>query len=353
MIGIGVGVGSPLVAGVVIVVLLLAGIVKGTIGFGPALVSVPVLVQAFDPKVAIAAFSIPMLIGNLVILWRDGVSWGEIRPHARLVGTVFLATIVGAVGLVALPADLLSLTVGVAVLAYLVVARRSADGTLIRYATHRWSEYAPGSVGGVLGGALGMGGVPLATYLDARELDRDVFTLVLVTLLALKTPSGWPRSGAAGCSPARSSRSVRRSSRRCSSGSWAASASGNTSRRIASRRWSTSCSSSAGSGSCTARSRDTDRYDSFPPRRQTPSREPPPRPIRRLRLERLTAARTRPPRSPPTGGDSPHFAYIAYIEMSDSASIPSVASSRPSSVTSSVMLSPSLASTNASSNSER
>jgi len=180
-----VGVGSPLVAGVVIVVLLLAGIVKGTIGFGPALVSVPVLVQAFDPKVAIAAFSIPMLIGNLVILWRDGVSWGEIRPHARLVGTVFLATIVGAVGLVALPADLLSLTVGVAVLAYLVVAHRSADGTLIRYATHRWSEYALGSVGGVLGGALGMGGVPLATYLDARELDRDVFTLVLVTLLAL------------------------------------------------------------------------------------------------------------------------------------------------------------------------
>ena len=182
MIGPGVDV---LILGVVAVVLVLAGVVKGTLGFGPALVSVPVLVQVFDPKVAIAAFSIPMLVGNLVVLRRDGVSWAEVRPRWRLVGVVFLTTVVGAVGLIALPADALSLAVGIGVLGYLAVTHRSDGGTLAAYAGRPWSEYVAGSVAGVLGGALGMGGLPLATYLDARGLERDAFTLVLVVLLTL------------------------------------------------------------------------------------------------------------------------------------------------------------------------
>ena len=170
---------------IVVGILALAGLVKGTLGFGPALVSVPVLVQVFDPKVAIAAFSIPMLAGNLVILWRDGVSWAEIRPRWRLVAVVFLTTVVGAAGLIGLPADALSLAVGVGVLGYLVLTHWSDGERLVEYAERTWSEYVAGSVSGVLGGALGMGGLPLATYLDARGLERDVFTLVLVVLLTL------------------------------------------------------------------------------------------------------------------------------------------------------------------------
>jgi hypothetical protein len=166
-------------------VLVLAGVVKGTLGFGPALVSVPVLVQAFDPKTAIAAFSIPLLAGNLLVLWRDGVSWSAVSPYRGLAVTVFLATVVGAVGLVALPADALSLVVGVAVLGYLAVTYRDGGAALTDYVTHPWAEYVVGSATGVLGGALGMGGLPLATYLDARGLDRDTFTLVLVLVLAL------------------------------------------------------------------------------------------------------------------------------------------------------------------------
>ena len=182
MVGAGVDV---VLLGVVAGVLVLAGVVKGTLGFGPALVSVPVLVAVFDPKVAIAAFSIPMLVGNLVILRRDGVSWAEIRPRWRLVGVVFLTTVVGAVGLIALPADALSLAVGVGVLGYLAGTHRSDGGVIAAYTGRPWSEYVAGSVAGVLGGALGMGGLPLATYLDARGLERDAFTLVLVVLLTL------------------------------------------------------------------------------------------------------------------------------------------------------------------------
>lgn len=182
---IGPGLAEAAVVGVVAGVLCLAGLVKGTLGFGPALVSVPVLVQVFDPKVAIAAFSIPMLAGNLVILWRDGVSWPVVRPRMRLVVVVLLTTVVGAAGLVALPADVLSLVVGVGVLVYLLATQRDGAGTLAAHANSAWSEYVVGSTAGVLGGALGMGGLPLATYLDARGLERDAFTLVLVVLLAL------------------------------------------------------------------------------------------------------------------------------------------------------------------------
>jgi hypothetical protein len=166
-------------------VLILAGLVKGVLGFGPALVSIPVLVQVFDPRAAIAAFSIPMLIANLVIVWRDGLSWAVIRPRWRLVAVVFLTTIVGAVGLITLPADLLSLVVGIGVLCYLLLTQRSGGEKLATYAREAWSEYVAGSVAGVLGGALGMGGLPLAAYLDARGLERDAFTLLLVVLLAL------------------------------------------------------------------------------------------------------------------------------------------------------------------------
>lgn len=179
------GVDGALLLGVVAGVLVLAGLVKGVLGFGPALVSIPVLVQVFDPRAAIAAFSIPMLIANLVIVWQDGLSWAVIRPRWRLIVIVFLTTIVGAIGLITLPADLLSLVVGVGVLCYLLASHRSNGRRITTYASRTRSEYVAGSVTGILGGALGMGGLPLATYLDARDLSRDAFTLLLVVLLAL------------------------------------------------------------------------------------------------------------------------------------------------------------------------
>lgn len=179
------GIDGTVLMGVVAGVLVLAGIVKGVLGFGPALVSVPVLVQAFDPKAAIAAFSLPLLIGNLVVVWRDGAPLEVIRPRWRLVVVVLLTTVVGAVGLLALPSDAITLVVGVGVLGYLVATHRSGGERLSAYARRPWSEYLAGSTAGVLGGALGLGGLPLATYLDARGLDRDAFPILLAVLLTL------------------------------------------------------------------------------------------------------------------------------------------------------------------------
>jgi len=64
-----------LVAGI----LLLGGLLKGTVGFAVGLVAVAGLVQLFPPKVASVALTIPFLLSNVAVLLRDGVAWDFVR----------------------------------------------------------------------------------------------------------------------------------------------------------------------------------------------------------------------------------------------------------------------------------
>lgn len=166
---------------VALIALVFAGVVKGTAGFGPALVAIPVLVQIFPPKPALTAFSIPLLISNLYMIVQGGIPRQFVAEYRSFILIVLLATIGGVVSLVSLPMNVLYVGISVYILGFLLIdVATSGDPYRVR-----GLRPAIGVATGFLGGSVSMGGLPLATYLSALDLDKRVFTAGLVLILFL------------------------------------------------------------------------------------------------------------------------------------------------------------------------
>jgi uncharacterized membrane protein YfcA len=178
------GIQSIVSFGVVFAALTLAfaGVVKGITGFGPALVAVPVLVQVFPPKIALTAFSIPLLLSNLYMVLQNGLPREFVFEYKWFILIILGSTVVGVVGLASLPTNALYLSISVYILGYLLIDRLSSDSASPR---RRGVRPAIGVATGILGGSVNMGGLPLATYLSSLDLDKQVFATGLVLVLFL------------------------------------------------------------------------------------------------------------------------------------------------------------------------
>jgi len=197
--------GVPLVVFAAVLALLAGvGVVKGTLGFGSGLLSVPIVIQAFPPELALAALTLPLWLGNLPVLAADGIPWTTLRAERWLVAAAVLGTVVGLFGLAAVPAAVVSPLVG----AYLVVflaATRFGDRIRERL-PRRGLGSLTGGVGGVVHGAVLSGGPVFISYFHATGSEKDAFATTLTALfflamtirLALLYPMGELGVGTAG-----------------------------------------------------------------------------------------------------------------------------------------------------------
>lgn len=163
----------------------LGATVQGSIGFGLALVSVPLLFL-IDPRLVPGPFLCVALILTLLISHRErehivvhDVAWAV---AGRVPGAAL-----GATALVLLSADVLSLLFGVLVL--LAVALSSFK---LRVQLNRWSLIGAGLLSGFMGTTAAIGGPPMALLLQNLRGPRLRGTLsgffvvgVFVSLLAL------------------------------------------------------------------------------------------------------------------------------------------------------------------------
>lgn len=180
------------------------GIVKGTLGFGSGLLSVPIVIQAFPPEFALAALTLPLWLGNLPVLAADGVPWATLRAERWLVAAAAAGTVVGLLGLAAVPAAVVSPLVG-AYLVVFLVATRYGDRVREQLPRRGLGPLA-GSVGGIIHGAVLSGGPVFISYFHATQSEKDAFATTLTALfflamtirLGLLYPMGKLGTGAAG-----------------------------------------------------------------------------------------------------------------------------------------------------------
>jgi uncharacterized membrane protein YfcA len=153
--------GVPIVVFAAVLALLAGvGVVKGTLGFGSGLLSVPIVIQAFPPEFALAALTLPLWLGNLPVLAADGIPWTTLRAERWLVAAAVLGTVVGLFGLAAVPAAVVSPLVGVYLVVFLAATR---FGDRIRERLpRRGLGSLTGGVGGVVHGAVLSGGPVLS-----------------------------------------------------------------------------------------------------------------------------------------------------------------------------------------------
>lgn len=159
-----------------VLVLLLGGFLKGTVGFAVGLVTLSGLVQLFPPKLAIVALSIPFLVSNVVVLAHDGVPWEFLRSQTPFLVMLVLGLLIGVVSLGVLSSRSLYLLLVVYIALFLLFQRYEEH--IKAYANTKSAGAGAGILSGFLGGVVSAPGPPLVihAYLNVEEGKRAFVT---------------------------------------------------------------------------------------------------------------------------------------------------------------------------------
>ena len=158
----------------VVCVLFAATVVRSALGFGEALIAVPLLALAIPVTVAApVAVLVSITVAALVMLqdWRHV----HVRSAVRLVLATLLGIPLGLLLLTHAPEPIVKAVLAVVILAFSAWAMFRPAAAL----THdRWA-WPFGFAAGVLGGAYGMNGPPLAIYGALRRWPPEKFRATL------------------------------------------------------------------------------------------------------------------------------------------------------------------------------
>lgn len=153
---------------------LFAGIIKGTVGIGLPTLSISIMAQFVDPRVAIAMLLFPALVTNSWQIYRGGA----VRRSMRLLWPFALVMIVAMYlsALVAplVPQRVLTAGIGTMVLLWAVTSLIKAPGK-IPDRLDKPIQIAAGLLSGVIGGLTAIWSPPMVMYLMARYSDKEDF----------------------------------------------------------------------------------------------------------------------------------------------------------------------------------
>lgn len=164
----------------VAVVIAGAAAIKGAIGFGFPLLGVPLLSAIIGPRAAVPVIAVPTLLSNLIMVSRGSASRASTHLILAITG-VAVGTLAGAAAITALDSRRLSVLVGAVALGYVIAAMFRLTARVPEAAGRRAAPLV-GLAAGVLGGATGILGPLLASYLHLlRMTGRDfVFWITMM-----------------------------------------------------------------------------------------------------------------------------------------------------------------------------
>ena len=154
-------------------VALLAGVIKGVVGFAMPMVMISGLGSFMAPELALAGLILPTLVTNGMQALRQGLAmaWASIRRF-RLFLVIGLVMLVGSAQLVTLlPASVMLLLIGVPVTFFAVL--QLLGWTLSLDGPRRGAEAAIGAFAGFIGGISGVWGPPTVAYLTAINTPKS------------------------------------------------------------------------------------------------------------------------------------------------------------------------------------
>ncbi len=165
-----------------IAIMVIAGVIKGCIGFGAPLFAVPALAPLVGTKAAIVLVTIPAMANNAAIILTRRVEGSIVRQFLPTMATLIVATILGGVFLAGLHTAALSLVVGGVALAFVGLTVSGAR-LMTSPRWHRVVSPGFGVLAGLLNGATSIPGPLFAMYLSTLKLDKRAFVYGLTLLL--------------------------------------------------------------------------------------------------------------------------------------------------------------------------
>ena len=158
--------GAPfdLAFAIVLTIVTLAGFLRGFIGFGSALICIPVVSLLFGPRVAVPVVTLISMPGAIQLL-PDAIRHSERAIVWPIALGIFLAAPVGTSILVAVDPAIMKIVISALVIAMVAFL---AMGWQLKQQVHRGMLLFAGGVGGFVQGVSGMGGPPVVAVALSR-----------------------------------------------------------------------------------------------------------------------------------------------------------------------------------------
>lgn len=164
---------SPEILGFAVLVALLAGVVKGMVGFAMPMIMISLLGSFVAPDVALAGLILPTLVTNGMQALRQGwgQAWDSIKKFRLFMLIGLVAMLISAQLVRILPQETLLLMIGLPVVLFCAV---QLMGVALRLPNRgrAWIEGAIGGFAGFIGGFSGVWGPPTVMYLTALETPK-------------------------------------------------------------------------------------------------------------------------------------------------------------------------------------
>ncbi len=150
----------------------LAGAIKGLVGFAMPMVLISGLGSFLSPELALAGLILPTLVTNVVQALRQGLNaaWQSMKRFKLFLLSGGVALMISAQFVRVLPAEVMLLIIGVSVSAFALV--QLMGGSLGNFRPPPKAEVAVGTFAGVLGGLSGVWGPPTVAYLTALGTEK-------------------------------------------------------------------------------------------------------------------------------------------------------------------------------------
>jgi len=153
-------------------VALLAGIIKGMVGFGMPMVLISGLSTFLAPEVALAGLIFPTVFSNGFQAFRHGAgaAWSSLKRFRRFLIAGGVAMVISAQFVRWVPSNALLLMIGVPVAFFALTQLLGRPIRLSKPSAK--GEVAVGTVAGAIGGVSGVWGPPTVTYLTAIGTEK-------------------------------------------------------------------------------------------------------------------------------------------------------------------------------------
>lgn len=155
-------------------VYLFAGVIKGTIGIGLPTITISILAQLVDPRIAISFLLLPALVTNSWQIYRGGRFINSLQTLWPFGLTMMVVLYFASLFAPDVPVRWLVFGIGIMVVLWTATTLlKSPPGLADRY--DKPVQVAAGVFGGVTGGLTAIWSPAMVVYLHARKFNKDEF----------------------------------------------------------------------------------------------------------------------------------------------------------------------------------
>ena len=152
--------------GLAVAVTLIAGFVKGAVGFAMPMIMISAFGSFLPKETALALLILPTLVTNIAQAFRQGwrAAWESVVAYRRHIAMVVIFLAISAQFVTLIPQAAMYLLLGAPILAF-ALWQLAGRSLAIRIEHRARAEIVLGIIGGLYGGISGVWGPPLIVYL--------------------------------------------------------------------------------------------------------------------------------------------------------------------------------------------